>query len=141
MVNKKFICVFLTFFIFLLVSCNTKNPLQNKYEEDIPNTVSINSNNELHPDYANFNGFNMTKDNINFKIDGTSLTLTLPIYLDKNRYYISLNEFTDQLNGKIEKVDTLLNIKINDRDYSINLSSNIVKCPNNSFPPKKSIIK
>ena len=75
----------------------------------------------------------MSKDNINFKIDGKTLTLTLPIYLDKNRYYISLNEFTDQLNGKIEKVDTLLNIKINDKDYSINLSSNIVKCPNNSF--------
>ena len=56
----------------------------------------------------------MTKDNINFKIDGKPLTLTLPIYLDKNRYYISLNEFTDQLNGKIEKIDTLLNIKIND---------------------------
>ena len=102
--------------------------------------VSINSNNELHPNYTNFNGFNMTKDNINFKIDGKPLTLKLPIYLDKNRYYISLNEFTDKLNGKIEKVDTLLNIKINDKDYSINLSSNIVKCPNNSFPLKKALL-
>ena len=140
MVNKKFLCVFLTFFIFLLVSCNTKNPPQNKYEEDIPDIISTNSNNELHPDYANFSGFDMTKDNINFKIDGTPLTLTLPIYLDKNRYYISLNEFTDKLNGTIEKVDTLLNIKINNKDYSINLSRNIVKCPNNSFPLKKALL-
>ena len=138
--NKKYICIFLILFIFLLVSCDTKSPLQNKSEEYIYDTVSIDSNNELHPDYANFNGFNMTKDNLNFKIDGIPLTLKSPIYIDKNRYYISLNEFTNQLNGKIEKVDTLLNIKINGNDYSINLSNNIVQCPNNSFPLKKALL-
>ena len=65
MINKKFICIFLIFFIFLLVSCNTQKTIKNKYEEDIPNQVSANSNNELHPNYTNFNGFNMTKDNVN----------------------------------------------------------------------------
>jgi len=136
MINKKLICISLIFFIFLLVSCNTKNI----HVKDIPNQASANSNNELHPNYNNFNGFNMTQANVNFKIDSKSLTLKLPIYLDKNRYYISLTEFIDQLNGTIEKVDTFLNIKINDKDYSVNLSNNIVKCPDNSFPLKKALL-
>jgi len=136
MINKKFICIFLMFFMFLLVSCNTKNI----HVKEIPNQASANSNNELHPNYANFIGFDLVKDNVNFKIDGKSLNLKLPIYLDKNRYYISLNEFTDQLNGTIEKINTFLNIKINDKDYSINLSNNIVNCPNNSFPLKKALL-
>ena len=136
MINKKIICIFLMFFIFLSVSCNTKNI----HVKEIPNQASANSNNELHPNYTNFIGFDLIKDNVNFKIDGKSLNLKLPIYLDKNRYYISLNEFTDQLNGTIEKIDTFLNIKINDKDYSINLSNNIVNCPNNSFPLKKALL-
>jgi len=140
MINKKFICIFLTLFIFFLVGCNSQKTIKNKDDENIPDIILTNSNNDLHPDYTNFDGFNMTKDNIIFKIDGIPLTLTLPIYLDKNRYYISLNEFTDKLNGKIQKIDTLLNIKINDTDYSINLSSNIVNCPNNSFSLKKTLL-
>ena len=140
MVNKSFIYIFFTLYIFLLVSCTTQNTIKNEYKEDIPDTISSNSNNELHPDYSNFNGFNMTTDNIRFNIDGKHLTLTLPIYLDKNRYYISLNEFINQLNGTIQKVDTLLNIKINNNDYSINLSNNIVNRPNSSFTLKKALL-
>ncbi len=140
MINKKFIGIFFTLFIFFLVGCNSQKAITDKDEENISDIILTNSNNDLHPDYTNFNGFNMTKDNIIFKIDGTPLTLTLPIYLDKNRYYISLNEFIDKLNGKIQKIDTLLNIKINDTDYSINLLSNIVNCPNNSFYLKKTLL-
>ena len=122
------------------MGCTPQEAIKNNNVDDISDTILTNSNNELHPDYNCFKGFNMTKDNVIFKIDGTPLTLTLPIYLDKNRYYISLNEFIDKLNGKIEKVDTLLNIKVNNQDYSINLSSNIVTCPNNSFTLKKALL-
>lgn len=140
MINKKLICIFLTLFIFFLIACDLQKTIKTKNEENIPDMILINSNNNLNPDYTNFNGLNIPKDNITFKIDGTPLTLILPIYLDKNRYYISLNEFIDKLNGKIEQVDTLLNIKINDVNYSINLSSNIVTCPNNSFSLKKALL-
>jgi hypothetical protein len=140
MVNKKFIGILLTLFAFFLVSCNTQKSVKNNFEEDIPDIISTNLDNYLHPDYSKFNGFNMTTDNISFKVDGTPLILALPIYLDKNRYYISLNEFTDKLDGKIEKVDNLLNININNENYSINLSNNIVNCPNNSFTLKKSLL-
>ena len=140
MVNKKFIFIFLNLFIFFLISCTPQKITTTEYKDDTLNEVSTNLNNEIHPDYDNFNGFNMTKDNVIFKIDGKTLNLKLPIYLDKNRYYISLNEFTSQLNGTMEKVDALLNIKINDNDYSVNLSNNVVNCPNRSFPLKKALL-
>ena len=140
MLNKKLIWIFFTLIVFFLVGCTPQEAIKNNNVDDISDTILTNSNNELHPDYNCFKGFNMTKDNVIFKIDGTPLTLTLPIYLDKNRYYISLNEFIDKLNGKIEKVDTLLNIKVNNKDYSINLSSNIATCPNNSFTLKKALL-
>jgi hypothetical protein len=140
MVNKRFIGILPTLLAFFLIGCNTEKAIKNNFEEDMPEIISTNLDKELHPDYSNFKGFNLTTDNISFKIDGKPLTLTLPIYLDKNRYYISLNEFTDKLNGKIEKIDTLLIININNEIYSINLLSNTVNCLNNSFILKKTLL-
>lgn len=126
MINKKSFFILIMFFIFFTVSCSEEN--------------STKLNNPLQENYANLNGFNMTEDNVKFKVNGKELTLKLPIYLDKNRYYICLNEFTKQLNGKISKIDNLLNIEINSKLYSVNLSNNIVKSPNNSFPLKKALL-
>ncbi|MBA8982183.1 hypothetical protein [Clostridium saccharobutylicum] len=103
MMIKKFLCILLTLFTFIFMGCNNKISIKNKLEEKTPNQASASSNKELSLNYTNFNGFNMPKDNVIFKIDGKTLNLTLPIYLDKNRYYISLNEFIHELNGKIEK--------------------------------------
>src|SRR5471030_1846798 len=139
MINKMLFPTILTvFFLSFIVSCSAKDTIENK--EQIKKEISIESTNELNVDYTNFNGFNMVGDNVNFKIDGKILTLNLPIYLDKNRYYISLNEFIDQLNGKIYKIDNLLNITINDNSYSVNLLDNIVTAPNIKFPLKKSLL-
>jgi len=139
MINKMLFPTILTiFFLSFIVSCSAKDTIENK--EQIKKEISIESTNELNVNYTNFNGFNMVEDNVNFKIDGKILTLNLPIYLDKNRYYISLNEFIDQLNGKIYKIDNLLNIIINDNSYSVNLSDNIVTAPNIKFPLKKALL-
>lgn len=90
--------------------------------------------------YINFNGFNIFKDNVIFKIDGKILNFILLIYLDKNRYYIFLNEFIYEFNGKIEKDENLLNIIFNDKNYLINLLDNIVISYNNKFFLKKLLL-
>lgn len=140
MMIKKFLCILLTLFTFIFMGCNNKISIKNKLEEKTPNQASASSNKELSLNYTNFNGFNMPKDNVIFKIDGKTLNLTLPIYLDKNRYYICLNEFIHELNGKIEKDENLLNITLNDKNYSINLSDNIIKSYDNKFSLKKSLL-
>jgi hypothetical protein len=139
--NKKgFFYIIAIFLIFFLENCSTKGSIENNYTNQIEDKVSLESNNKLNPDYVSFPGFDMIEDEIKFKINGKNLALKLPIYLDKNRYYICLNEFIEQLNGEIEKTDTLLDIKVNNKSYSIDLSNNIIKYSNNKFPLKKSLL-
>jgi len=140
MINRNSLFILITLFMFFAASCSTKNSTENKNLSQIQKENSQNSNNAIHANYANFNGFDISEDNVNFKINGKTLDLKLPVYLDKNRYYISLNEFTEQLNGKIEKNDNILDIEINDKLYSINLLNNNVTCPNNNFCLKKSLL-
>lgn len=140
MINRNSLFILITLFMFFAASCSTKNSTENTNLSQIQKENSQNSNNAIHANYANFNGFDISEDNVNFKINGKTLDLKLPVYLDKNRYYISLNEFTEQLNGKIEKNDNILDIEINDKLYSINLLNNNVTCPNNNFCLKKSLL-
>lgn len=132
MINRKFICLML--FIFVFIGCNSEKVNVNN------NLKQMQSNNILQVNYNNFSGLDMPVDNIKLKIDGKSIEFKLPIYLDKNRYYICLNEFADKLNGTLEKSNGFLKLKINNKDYSINLSSNMVNCPTNSFYLKKTLL-
>ena len=135
MIKKKFIYILLTLFIFSLLSCTNEKIIKNK--ENIPNEIS---NNDTNVNRIALTNIHMTKDNVKFKIDGKALNLKSPIYLDKNRYYICLNDFTAQLQGTIEKVDTILNIKIKDQNYSINLHDNVVNCSDKIFHLKKTML-
>lgn len=132
MINRKIIC--LSLFIFIFISCNSEKVIVNN------NLSQKQSNDILQVNYNNFNGLNMPEDNIKLKIDGKSLEFKSPIYLDKNRYYICLNEFTDRLNGTLQKSDDLLKLKINNKDYSINLSNNMVNCATSSFYLKEALL-
>lgn len=132
MINRKII--YLILFIFIFIGCNAeKINVHNKLEEKENNDI-------LQTNYNNFNGLNMTEDSIMLKVDGKLLKFDSPIYLDKNRYYICLNEFTDKLNGTLKKYDTGLKLKINNKDYDINLSTNMVNCPAKTFHLKKSLL-
>lgn len=92
-------------------------------------------------DYSNFKGFNMNKDDLKLQVNGKNFNFKLPIYLDKNRYYLPLNEFTDQLNGKMNLEGNLINIKIDNKAYSINIKDNIVISPDRKFKLKKSLLQ
>jgi hypothetical protein len=140
MINKKLYPILIIFSILYLVSCGSNNSMQNNSLEQIPKEASNESNDNLNKKYDNFNGFDITKDNLEFIIDGKHLNLKLPIYLDKNRYYISLNEFIEKLNGKITKDDNSLIINLKDKLYLIDLSNNLVKCPNTEFTLKKNLL-
>ena len=43
MVNKKFLVVLLTLFLFFLVSCNTQKVIKSNFKEEIPDIISTNS--------------------------------------------------------------------------------------------------
>ncbi|AGF59058.1 hypothetical protein B0P06_002607 [Clostridium saccharoperbutylacetonicum] len=141
MINRKFFSVLIIFIILFLISCTTKKTSQTDNVEQIQNEASAESTNtKLNIDFNTFNGFDMIQDNVKFIINGKTLTLKLPIYLDKNRHYICLNEFIEQLNGKISKINNLLRIEIDNKFYLIDLSQNTVKFLNNEFTLKKKLL-
>lgn len=140
--NKKFLSLYIIFIVLCLISCGNNN--SNKtltLKESRPfDELAPESDDTLQADYTSFKGFTMAEDNLNIKIDGKLLNLKLPIYLDKNRYYISLNEFIEKLNGKIRKNDNVLTMNIKTNTYTIDLTKNTVTSPSYNFSLKKVLL-
>lgn len=78
------------------------------------------------------------QDNINLSIDGHSISFSYPVYLDKNRYYLPLNEVVKNLNGTLTKnEDSTLTMKLNENSYTFDLKNNTV---NSNIELKKELI-
>ena len=77
---KKHILTFLSSFLllFLFIGCTTSTQ-----------DVEIS---KKKTDYSSLTDLSMPKDPIKLVINGKTLDLKSPIYLDKNRYYLCLNE-------------------------------------------------
>lgn len=76
--------------------------------------------------YSKFSGLNLNKAQIALGHKGKKLNLKLPIYMDKNRYYVPVNNLLDQIGGKITVKDGKANIEIDNKKISIeNNSANI----------------
>ncbi|AOR24575.1 DUF2334 domain-containing protein [Clostridium taeniosporum] len=153
MVKKHYFFILLLFILIFLIGCTNEenfttknltnhdnNIITNNNEENLIIDNSSKSNDLISNNFSNFKGFDMNEDNIRLKLNGNNLDFTLPIYLNKNRYYIPLNEVIYNLNGKFTRNDNSLYLNINDETYSINLLNNIVKCPNKEFKLKKDLL-
>ena len=116
---KKNTLLALCLFCFLLIGCNnkaTENSTNNNQE--VSNTITV--------DYKSFDGFDYPTDDLKLKIDGVDINFTLPVYLEKNRYYISLNELVDKLSGTISRDANILKVSVLYKSFDIDLSTNNV---------------
>lgn len=125
--RKLFLLINISIFI-LLCSCTLLNK---SATENIDKTL----------DYSSLKDLDMSKDNIILKIDGTSLDLKTPIYLEKNRYYFCLNDLIDNLKGTIEVSNETLNIKVLNKDISIDTSNNKLSFDSKELDLKNQLIK
>lgn len=134
---KRVLIYFLLFVIILILGCNNQNEIKSENQElkEINENININSMN-----YDNFKELNLEKDNIVLRVNGKNLELKLPIYIDKNRYYIPLNEIINKLNGEIKKSEDTLYLNMDNMTYSINTLDNAVKCPNDEFTLKENLL-
>lgn len=71
-----------------------------------------------------FSGLDKPEDNIKINLNGKIQDLSLPIYLDKNRYLIPISEIIKNNNGKFKIEDDSLNIKFENKDIKVNLKDN-----------------
>ncbi|WP_252242329.1 DUF2334 domain-containing protein [Clostridium sp. ZBS18] len=151
--NKFFTYILLSLSLISLTGCNDINSSQSHVPQNTDNTIedkimdenltsdNLSKNNNLtFIDYSNFKDLGINKDEVTLKINGHDLDFTLPVYLDKNRYYFSLNEIIHNLNGEFTKEEDFLYLNINDELYSINLLDNTIQCPNTEFKLKKDLL-
>ncbi|MBN1056551.1 DUF2334 domain-containing protein [Clostridium botulinum] len=151
--NKFFTYILLSLSLISLTGCNDINSSQYHIPKNTDNTIedkivdenltsdNLSKNNNLtFIDYSNFKDLGINKDEVTLKINGHDLDFTLPVYLDKNRYYFSLNEIIHNLNGEFTKEEDFLYLNINDELYSINLLDNTIQCPNTEFKLKKDLL-
>ncbi len=151
--NKFLTYILLSLSLISLTGCNDINSSQSHVPQNTDNTIedkimdenltsdNLSKNNNLtFIDYSNFKDLGINKDEVTLKINGHDLDFTLPVYLDKNRYYFSLNEIIHNLNGEFTKEEDSLYLNVNDELYSINLLDNTVQCPNKEFKLKKDLL-
>jgi hypothetical protein len=92
-------------------------------------------------DYSTLQELNLPKDNITLKIDGESLELTTPIYLEKNRYYLCLTEIIDKLKGNLKEENDTLIISMPNSNLTIDLATNTTLVNNTTYTLKKPLIE
>ena len=74
-----------------------------------------------------FSGLDKPEDNIKINLNGKVQDLSLPIYLDKNRYLIPISEIIKNNNGEFKIEDDSLNIKFENKDINYGFQYNYVE--------------
>ncbi|MGG7151221.1 stalk domain-containing protein [Clostridium neonatale] len=136
MIKRTLIYSLLLVILFIL-GCSNQNAVnpENRTLKETSENINISSIN-----YDNFKELNLEKDNIILKINGKTFNFNLPIYIDKNRYYLPLNEIINNFNGEIKKVEDILYLNIDNIKHSIDTLDNTVKCPNDEFTLKENLL-
>lgn len=116
-----------------IVGCSAKN---NNIKD---NDRKLEVKNSL--DYSTFKGLNMEKSNVNINIEGKELKLKLPIYIDKNRYYIPLNEIVGNMGGEIKENSNKIDINLFNKEVSINREDDTYSGQNEGKLKKKMIVE
>jgi len=76
-------------------------------------------------DYTAFKGLNMEKAEIGLKFEGKDLGLTLPVYIETNRYYLPLSEIVNNLNGSIKINENIAQIELNNLSILLDTKNNL----------------
>lgn len=80
------------------------------------------------------------KDPINIKFEGEILSLTQPIYIDTNRYFLPLNEVVSKLNGNCSIEGNLILIEVANLKRKIDIDNNSFNLDGSQIILRKNII-
>jgi Copper amine oxidase N-terminal domain./Uncharacterized protein conserved in bacteria (DUF2334). len=108
------------------------------------NTIGENVNSQGNkndkPDYSSFAGLDMNKDDIRFSYEGKDLALTLPVYVEKDRYYVPATEIMDKIGGRVEQDNGSINITADGRTINIDTSGNTMTAGDRTYKLKEKVI-
>ena len=78
--------------LLLLTGCSKDSNVQLEDSKNISTSSASIESYDLTELTNSIPNLDYQKDDINFFIDGNTINFSYPVYLDKNRYYIPLNE-------------------------------------------------
>lgn len=91
-------------------------------------------------DFSNFKELNLEKDNIKVNFEGKVLDLVLPIYVEKNRYYLPLTEIVEKIGGKSKNEADTLTLELNNNLITVDTKANTFSRGDKTRRLKKNII-
>ncbi|SHK20413.1 Copper amine oxidase N-terminal domain-containing protein [Clostridium cavendishii DSM 21758] len=119
----------------ILAGCNNKEKYKAESKEKVGDTKT------KYLDYSKFTKLDMEK--IDFKIifEGKEQNNKLPIYIERNRYYLPITEIINNNSGEIQKKDNILKITFLDKDLNINIGENSFTKGEENLKLKKPLIE
>lgn len=137
MINKKVNIILIV--VILVVAISLIACASNAKTGEIKNSNEQRTN-TAKSDYTKFSGLDMEDSKLKLKLEGKEVNFKLPIYIDKNRHYIPLNEIIEKQEGKIIEEENTLKISLLNKDIKINLSDNSYYNGSEEVKLKKNII-
>lgn len=124
--------------LLLLTGCSKDSNVQLEDSKNISTSPASIESYDLTELTNSIPNLDYQKDDINFFIDGNTINFSYPVYLDKNRYYIPLNEIVKYLGGTlIKNKDNTLTMTLYENSYTFNLEDNTI---NSNIKLKKELI-
>lgn len=91
-------------------------------------------------DFSNFKELNFEKDNIKVSFEGKVLNLALPVYIEKNRYYLPITEIIEKIGGKSKIENTTLTLELSNNLVTVNTIANTFSLGDKTRKLKRNII-
>lgn len=88
--------------------------------------------------YSKFSGLNLSKTDIKLKYKGEILNLKLPIYMDKNRYYVPVNNVLDKINVNYTIKQGKAHVENGDKN--IDIDKNLANISGEKYKLRKDVI-
>lgn len=91
-------------------------------------------------DFSNFKELNFEKDNIKISFEGKELNLALPVYIEKNRYYLPITEIIDKIGGKSKIENSTLTLELSNSLVTVDTTANTFSSGDKTGQLKRNII-
>ncbi len=102
--------------------------------------VNSKISNKENNNVLNFIGLNMEQDNILVKFENKELNLTLPVYVENNRYYLPISEIVKNLKGEVLIENNIVNLQLQNNNIKIDTTNNKFIVNKKKYNLKKKVI-